>query len=452
MDYPRTKQIRTRSNEYDGGYALAQQPTTRSMKSQSRNGNYYGVLIDGAFYFTAATFAAPATVIPTFARELGASAWIIGLAPTLYSLGWMLPQLFSAHYVQQLTRKKTYTMTMMGAQRVCYLIIALLTWLIPSGKPQILLPAFLAFYLLASIFDGTGTPAWLEFVASSIPERRRGSLFAARTFISCICGLVAGWLTSLTLEHFPFPQNFGLLFLWAFLLFAVGWVIFARLTWEQPNPEPKKSALSLRDYLRQIPGILTNDSTFRRFVLAMMLLLLGQMGLAFFSVYGLERMTLPASYVGYFTISMTAGQMLASLFAGRLGDARGHKINLQLSCIAMGIAASLTLLPPKMILTVITFVLLGVANTTYGVSRLPIVMEYAPEGLRSVYAGIVNTLLAPVVFLTPMIGGWLVEAIGYGAVFKTALIVNGLAIVFLLFLVQDPRILQRDDTIFSQTL
>ncbi|NMB13045.1 MAG: MFS transporter [Firmicutes bacterium] len=431
---------------------MAQQPTTKPQKSRSRDGNYYGVLIDGAFYFTAATFAAPATVIPAFARELGASALIIGLAPTLYSLGWMLPQLFSAHYVQRLTRKKPYILSMMGAQRLCYLIIALLTWLIPIDRPQVLLITFLAVYLLASIFDGTGTPAWLEFVASSIPERRRGSLFAARTFISCICGLVAGWLTRLTLEQSPFPQNFGLLFLWAFLLFATGWTVFARLTWEQPSEGPNKSAPSLKDYLRRVPGILTNDSPFRRFVLAMMLLLLGQMGLAFFSVYGLERMALPASYVGYFTISMTTGQMLAALFAGRLGDARGHKINLQLSCIAMGAAAFLTSLPPKMSLTVIIFVLLGIANTTYGVSRLPIVMEYAPEGLRSVYAGIVNTLLAPVVFLTPMIGGWLVEVIGYGAVFKAALAINGLAIVFFIFLVQDPRKLQRDDTIFSQNL
>jgi len=431
---------------------LAKQPTTNSRKSRSRDRNYYGVLIDGAFYFTAATFAAPATVIPTFAKELGASALIIGLAPTLYNIGWMLPQLFSARYVQQLTRKKPYSLTMMGAQRLCYLIIAVLTWLIPADRPHVLLTTFLIFYLLASIFDGIGTPAWLEFVASSIPERRRGSLFAARTLVSCICGLVAGWLTSLTLERFAFPQNFGLLFLWAFLLFATGWTIFARLTWEQPDEAVRRPTLSLNDYLRQIPGILANDHPFRRFVLGMMLLLLGQMGLAFFSVFGLDRMGLPASYVGYFTISMTAGQMLAALFAGRLGDSQGHKLNLQLSCMAMGLAALLTLLPPRMSLIVLIFILLGIANTTYGVSRLPIVMEFAPEGLRSVYAGIVNTLLAPIVFLTPIIGGYLVDAFGYSVVFKATLLLNGIAIVSFLALVQDPRTLRRDGTIFYQDL
>ncbi|NMB46479.1 MAG: MFS transporter [Firmicutes bacterium] len=431
---------------------MAQQPVTRRSQSQSRNGNYYGVLIDGAFYFTASTFVAPATVVPAFARELGASALIIGLAPTLYSIGWMLPQLFSARYVQQLTKRKPYILTMMASQRICYLIIALLTWLLPWDRPQMLLTTFLSFYLLASVLDGIGTPAWLEFVASSIPERRRGSLFAARTFVSCICGLGAGYLTSLTLERFAFPQNFGYLFLWAFLLFAIGWTIFYRLTWEEPNEEPKEPPSSLIDYLRRIPSILAHDHPFRRFVIGMMLLLLGQMGLAFFSVYGLDRMQLPTSFVGYFTISMIAGQMLAALFAGRLGDAQGHKINLQLSCIAMGIAALLTLLPPKMILTVLSFVLLGIANTTYGVSRLPIVMEFAPEGLRSVYAGIVNTLLAPIVFFTPVVGGWLVEVFGYSTVFKATLLINVVALAAIFYFVEDPRQLKRDDTIFSQTL
>ncbi len=430
---------------------MKEQPVTRPV-SYARDGNYYGFPIDGAFFFTATAFVAPATVIPTFAGELGASALIIGLAPTLYSIGWMLPQLFSARYVQQLPRKKPYILTMMGCQRLCYLIVALLTWLIPTDRADVLLPGFLFFYLLASIFDGIGTPAWLELVASSIPERRRGSLFAARTFISCICGLAAGWLTRLTLEQFTLPSNFGFLFLWAFLLFATGWMVFAHLTWEQPHEERSKSLPSLKGYLQQIPGILVHDPPFRRFMFGNMLLLFGQMGLAFFSVYGLERMNLPTSYVGYFTISMTAGQMLAALFAGRLSDARGHKINLQLSCIAMGLSALLTFLAPRMSVTLLVFFLLGIANTTYGVSRLPIVMEFAPVGLRSIYAGIVNTLLAPVVFLTPIVGGWLVETCGYGVVFTATLLINIVASSVFLFKIQDPRTLREDPIIFSETL
>lgn len=430
--------------------ALYTQPS--AAKPRSADSNYYAVLIDGALFFTAMTFAAAATVIPTFARELGASPLIIGLAPTLANLGWMIPQLFSARYVQQLTRRRPYVLTMMGSQRICYLIMALLCWLIPTENPGLLLTSFLIVYLLASIFDGIGTPAWLEFVAASVPERRRGSLFAARTLISCFTGLAAGWLTRLTLDSYAFPANFGFVFLWAFLLFATGWTVFARLTWEQPSEQPKKPPASLTSYLRQIPVILSADVPFRRYVLTMTLMLFGQMGMAFFSVYGLDRMGLPPSYVGYFTISMSAGQMLASIFAGRLADAKGHKINLQLSCIAMGMAALVLLMSSNLFLTFCTFILLGIANTTHGVSRLPIVMEYAPEGFRAVYAGIVNTLLAPVVLLTPIIGGRLVETYGYSTVFIATIIINVAAGFTFFFGVQDPRTLEEKTPMFSETL
>ena len=122
--------------------------------------------------------------------------------------------------------------------------------------------------------------------------------------------------------------------------------------------------------------------------------------------------------------------MLASIFAGRLADAKGHKINLQLSCIAMGMAALVLLMSSNLFLTFGTFILLGIANTTHGVSRLPIVMDYAPEGFRAVYAGIVNTLLAPVVLLTPSIGGrsWLY---GYSTVFIATIIINVAVLPFL---------------------
>ncbi len=419
---------------------------------RTQAGTYYAVMIDGTFFFTAMAFVAPATVIPAFAKELGASPWIIGLAPTLYNLGWMLPQLFSARYVQRLTRRKPYFLTMAATQRLFYLLIAALVWLIPKDKPQLLLTSFLSCYLLSSVFDGIGTPAWMELVASSIPERKRGSLFAARTFISCICGLAAGWLTSLTLNRFPFPSNFGFLFLWAFLCFATGWGVFAYLAYELPMEKQNQPKAGLGNYLRQIPVILKGDHDFLRYVAGVMLLLMGQVGLAFLSVHQLERLALPASYVGYFTVSMTAGQMLASLFAGRLADAKGHKINMQLSCTAMGLAAILSLLPPSLALAVLSFAAVGISNTTHSVSRLPIVMEFASEGFRSVYAGIVNTLLAPVVVLTPIVGGWLVDHLGYGTVFYATLLINAVAAGLFTFWVKDPRDIRKSSTAFSEAM
>ena len=128
----------------------------------------------------------------------------------------------------------------------------------------------------------------------------------------------------------------------------------------------------LGDYLRQIPGILANDRYFFRYVIGVMIMLMGQVGIAFLSVHQLERLTLPAAYVGYFTISMTGGQMLASLFAGRLADAKGHKLNLLLSCAAMGLAAFSALLPASLALAIVSFAFVGISNTAYSFPACPL--------------------------------------------------------------------------------
>lgn len=400
--------------------------------------NYYAVLLDGVLFFTAMTFAAPATVIPAFARELGASAMIIGLAPTITTIGWLLPQLLSASYVERLPERRPFMLRMMATQRLFYLILAVLCWLMPMENPGLLLGFFLILYFMSSLFDGMATPAWLDFVARTIPERMRGSLFATRAFISGLTGLVAGWLTSLTLDAFPFPANFGFVFLWSFLAFGTGWFIFYRLTWE-PSPNPPVHQTTAESYWRSIPRVLLNDTGYCKFIIAMKLLTLGTMAMPFFSVAGLDRLKLDPAYAGYFTVSMTLGQMLATLFCGRLADRRGHKINLVLACATMGAATALPLLHPSLPLYILAFMLLGLAMTTQIISRLSIVMEFAPEGARATYTGILNTLMAPVTLLTPITGGWLVELYGYNAVFQTALIINIIAVSVFLLVVQDPR-------------
>ena len=54
----------------------------------------------------------------------------------------MLPQLFSAPYVQRLSRKKPYVLTMSGTQRLLYVVIAASIWLVPIDRAKLLLTAF----------------------------------------------------------------------------------------------------------------------------------------------------------------------------------------------------------------------------------------------------------------------------------------------------------------------
>ena len=62
-------------------------------------------LLDGAFFGSALGFASFVTVLPLFVSSLTDSALLIGLIPAIHSMGWQLPQLFTAN---RLSQQKVY--------------------------------------------------------------------------------------------------------------------------------------------------------------------------------------------------------------------------------------------------------------------------------------------------------------------------------------------------------
>ncbi len=417
---------------------LNAKPNTLSPLPRKKDANYYGIMWDGALFSLAMTISASATVLPAFAQRLGASELVISIMPSLTTVGWLLPQLLSARYVERLRRRRPYIMTMGGIQRSLWLVLAALTFLLGASNPSLLLTLVILVILISSIFDGMATPAWMDFVARVIPARQRGSLFATRTLISGLLGLVGGWITEVTLAQVGFPGNFGRLFVYTSIAFAGSWLVFLRMT-NEPDISVPVAAPNLHAYWSNIPTVLRQDKVFRQFMAAMTFLTMGTMALAFFMVAALERLSLSAAYAGQFTIFMTAGQMLTTLFSGRLADTRGHKINLLLGAAFAALAVALPLLAPSLNLFRLAFVLLGFSTALTVTSRLAIVMEYAPEHARATYAGILNTWLAPVTLLAPLLGGWLAQSFGHNAAFTAALMANIVATLLFWLVVKDPR-------------
>ena len=69
-------------------------------------------LIDGSLFGMALGFASFGTILPLFVASMTSSALLIGLVPAIHSVGWQLPQLFTASGVSRLRRyKRTVIMT-----------------------------------------------------------------------------------------------------------------------------------------------------------------------------------------------------------------------------------------------------------------------------------------------------------------------------------------------------
>jgi len=125
---------------------------------------------------------------------------------------------------------------------------------------------------------------------------------------------------------------------------------------------------------------------------------------------------------------------------GVLADRFGHRIVL-MSGVAAGIVSNVAaLVAPSPGAFAAVFAFTGIQLAAVNVSGLNVLLEFAPAvDERPTYIGLGTTLLAPVVFAVPLLGGLMADALGFGAVFCAAAAGGLVALGLLVGRVRDPR-------------
>ena len=67
------------------------------------------------------------------------------------------------------------------------------------------------------------------------------------------------------------------------------------------------------------------------------------------------------------------------------------------------------------------------------------ILEFCAEEDRPTYIGLTNTLLAPVLIVAPLLGGWLAGRIGYSNLFLIAAFFAAIGGLMMSFWVREPR-------------
>ena len=138
--------------------------------------NFRAFVVDFVFFAMAMTFINSSSVLPAFIRELTDSTVAIGLAGTVFSGGWFLPQLLVARLIGHKPRKKPYLIAALPA-RGLFLVIAAALWAGMARYPAAMLAIFFVCLALFAIGDGFTSVPWYDLLARTIPANRRGRLF-----------------------------------------------------------------------------------------------------------------------------------------------------------------------------------------------------------------------------------------------------------------------------------
>ncbi len=398
--------------------------------------NFTVNLLDWVFFSTGMSFASLNTVLPAFARHLTSSNLLIGLIPSLSTLGWLLPQILIANFTQKLKRKKDLIIFSGLGERIPWLFLFLVAMFLSSSS-SLLLVTFFTLYALFCFSGGIAGPAWQDMLAKVIPLKKRGRFFGWSNFLAGGVSIFGAFLSIYLLRSFPFPKNFALCFLFAFIATSVSYVFFVLI--REPIYPVKNKKSSFKEYFRQLPSLIRKDRNFLSFLISTIFLSFGAMATSFFAVHAINKLTLPDSQIGIFTLLLLTGQTISSILWGYLGDKKGYKLIMALGTLLTIQAILLAVFSSSIYLFYGVFFIFGWAFSASFISSMGVVLEFSTPELRPTYIALANTIKAPFMSLSPLLGGFLADRIGFPFVFVLTIFILLGGLLYLAFLVKEPR-------------
>lgn len=399
-----------------GGYLPTYESTDTSQRHFRRN---FGLgVINGGLYIGGLAFCEPATVLPVFVSLFTGSSVLIGLTGTLTSVGWLLPQLAVARYVEHLPQKMRLYAIAAAFRTASWMGLVISVMWADNLAPGAYLVVFFACLGSFSLFGGVSGIAFLDIVAKTIPPGRRGRYFGYRRFLASIMAAAAGIVVSYVLgnpDRFPFPGNYCVLFSLTFIFLVMAVVSFLCVVEPRGSVKPARERTS-GEYLSQVRLVLSQDRAFRNFLSVMVLASTMSLSLPFYVIYATEVLGAPTSWVGIFvTVDMLAN-LVATLAWGYLGDAKGYRTVIRMCTVVCMATPVLALMSPSYLAFTLVFVLRGSGSTGLWIGKNNYLLEIAPVIRRPTYIGIVNTTLA-FVMLLPVVGGIVVDLSSYAVLF-----------------------------------
>ncbi len=398
--------------------------------------NFIVNMFDGAFWTLAESFVSVSAIMPVFASTLTDSAILIGLVPALIQAGWFIPQIFMAGYVSRLKRKLPFARSMAMVERLPYFLFPITAFLLHWMPKATVIWIFMVVVALRGAASGMVALPWQEVIASIIPRQVRGRFFGIGRTVGRVFAVAGSAAAGLILAKLAYPNNFALSFLIAMIFMWVSYFFFAASV--EPDPEVEEAEIPetiKKPRLLDLPAfrlILKEDHNFRRYVLSRIFFQIGSMAAGFYAVYGIQHFNLPDQSAALFSGLLFASSIVGFMVWGVVGDRFGPRNILLVSDLAQTVVLVLALVAPSIWIYDLIFVLYGFAQAGYMVGEMLMGMGLGPDSQRSFYLGLVRTIPGIFILIAPLVGGVIVQTVGYPTMFITALVFGLVGEVLLL--------------------
>ncbi len=383
--------------------------------------------LDGAFASIAGSFVD--SYYTLYILSLGASNTQVGLVNTLTQLAGVGMSIPGALIADRTGRYKLVALICAILSRAMWPIMILAPWLLPpAGAVWLVVAAWVGI----AVFGQLGNAAWTALQADLVPMKLRAGYFASRNIAMQLARLVvlplAGFIVQLVGEPQGYQLNLG-------LALALGVVSLYFYSQQAEHPAPsgvdRLHPLAALRHVRTLPN-------FVRFLAAHAILQFGVMvGGPFIQVYWVQAVRWDVAVIGVMSMTSVFAGMVGMRLFGRLHERLGL-----LRTMSFGLAVCLL---PVLWLGVteiwqgllVQFVA-GLSWSAYNLEAFNLLLATTPDDHRPQYIAIYTTIVSVVGAIGPILGGGLLDIVGFLPIFSASTILRATGLIVLLALVREP--------------
>lgn len=394
-------------------------------KTQKRN--FILIASDILFAPLGAVFIDGGTVIPAFIAALVSKDMapiILGLINTLQKASSCFAPIIIGHRLHGRKLLKSFCVkALLLSKTFAFAFVIVLFTANPTSKIFLII-SFFVFYIIYFVVENLMYSSWLDLLAKTIPEHKRGRLLGVTMTIGGVLAIGVGKVVGFILNYkaLPFPTNYAYLFLFMAILSSLSIAAFAML--KEPEGEVVEEKPPFWVYIKDTFAYLKIDKDLKRLFTLEILMGAFASCLPFFILYAREVSDISLKQIGFYIMVQSTGRLISSSLAGYINDHYGPKRTIVYTIIMITIAFIIACLMPHLpqFMFALVFFCIGAYWGGMVVGFNSYILELAAPELRKTYVGILNVSNAPVIFF-PLLCGQFVKLTSYWTLFMVGLVI-----------------------------
>jgi MFS family permease len=341
-----------------------------------------------------------------FAIYLQASAVQMGFLTAIPQLFGALFQVLSAWLGNYLPRKPMVVVTA-SIQAAVVMLLATLAVTRPEGAVRWLIVLAVLYFACLNFIQ----PQWRAWMGSIVPQRRRGTFFAARTRLTMAASLLVFVSGGVLLTY---SERFGVAWLGFAVLFgtaAIGRAMSSRYLYLMHDPDPMPHRDKRKGFWQSIKQLreALRDKTFRDYSF----FVAGMQGVVaisapFFALYMLRDLQFTYLQYSLNAIASIVTQFMTLSFWGRFTDRFGNRIVMRFCCLTIPVVPVLWMFSPDFYYLLVVQMVSGLVWSGFSLSTANYLYDIRPHKSDfAVYAATQSALGASLVFVGAIMGGYI---------------------------------------------